>query len=329
MDLPIFNNHFWKLVKQLDELTEKIKLDSFVLDNSSASFSAEMIFDVFDFFDSLNFHVQLEEINGQQYIIPNPRSEKIHVEFSFSEWIALQAHFPLMKKFEDYEFHKTLEKKFADVNAKYPQFNLYAVSSEEKKSYNLKENLNEAHKGYVNIIDSAFAAQNVVLVKIENKKYEIYPHKLILLEGELTIIGEETIDRCLISYTLDELSEITINKAANYTPNFSRYEVEEFIMAIRAVSGREERLVLKIDQDNPVDLNPAYQFMGHPYMTANLEGDFIWAASVEVSSDLYDWLITMGESVEILDPLGLKTEFEKYREVKLVEQDQSKLKKAA
>ena len=106
------------------------------------------------------------------------------------------------------------------------------------------------------------------------------------------------------------------------------------IVAIRAVSGREERLVLKINQEVPVDLNPSYQFLGHPYMTANADGDFIWAASVEVSSELYDWLISLGDSVEILDPQGLKSEFEKYKEIRLKdfmeeEQRRKNLKKAS
>lgn len=329
MELPIFNNHFWNVVKRIDELTEMVSLESFLSEFATDDFNCEMVYDVLEFLSSLNFQVQIEEINGEKFLQPNKRNERVHLDLSFSEWISLQAHFPVMKQLEGREFHKALTKKFAEVNAKYPAYNLHAGEQSPEAIYNFKEKLSSTHSKYVDIIDEAFKTEALVLLSIDDKKFEVFPHKLIMLEGELTIIGEETIDRCLISYTLSEVTEVKSNSINDYVPNYSRFEVDEFIMAIRAVSGREERLVLKIDQNEPVDLNPAYQFLGHPYMTANADGDFIWAASVEVSCELYDWLMSMDKRIEILDPVGLKSEFEKYREIKLSDMNKKKLKKAS
>lgn len=330
MSLPIFNNHFWAILKQIDELTEMVELESFLAEFSGADFNCEIIYDVLQFLSDLNYPVQIEEIKGEKYLLPNSRAEKINFSLSFSDWIALQAHLPLLHAYKEHDFSKSIHKAFADISAKYPAFNLNQEgSSTDELSFCFKETLSDLLLKYVNHVEEAFKVEALLLVSVENKTYEIYPHKLIMLEGELTLIGEETTDRCLVSYSLEEVSKIKLNKINEYTVNYSRFEVDEFVMAIRAVSGREERLVLKIDQNKPVNLNPAYQFLGHPYMTANSEGDFIWAASVEISSPLYDWIISMGESVEILDPADVRSEFEKYREIKLKDMAKKNLKKAS
>lgn len=325
MSLPIFNNHFWRILKRIDELTEMVNLEEFLSEFATEDFNCEMVYDVLQFLCSLNFHVQIEEVKGEKFILPNKRNERIHFDLSFSEWIALQAHFPIMDEvFWDQEFHQAIRKKFAEVKSRYPGYSLDSGEMDQNLIYNFKENLPDVHQKFATIIDEAFKTQGLLMVYIQDKCYEVFPHKLILLEGELTLVGEETIDRCLISYTMDEINKIKINSINDYVPNYSRMEVDEFVMAIRAVSGREERLVLKIDQNQPVNLNPAYQFMGHPYMTANAEGDFIWAASVEVSGELYDWLMSMEDKIEILDPQGLKSEFEKYREIKIKDEIKKK-----
>lgn len=334
MDSPIFNNHFWSILKRIDELEEMVNLESFLSEFATEDFNCEMVYDVLQFLNTFNYQVQIEEIKGEKFLLPNKRNERIHFDMSFSEWVALQAHFPIMKDYENFDFHKTLQKKFAEVKSKYPDFTMNSEEFDPELIYSFKENLTDLHQKYVAHIEEAFKTGALLFIHIDNKIHEVFPHKLIMLEGELTIIGEETVDRCLISYTMDEITKIKLNTVNDYIANYSRIEVDEFIMAIRAVSGREERLVLKIDQDEPVNLNPAYQFMGHPYMTANAEGDFIWAASVEISSELYDWLMSMGNKVEILDPVGIKSEFEKYQEIRLkdlhkVNESKKKLKKAS
>lgn len=330
MSLPIFNNHFWAILKQIDELSEMTELDSFLSKFSAPDFNCEIIYDVLHFLSDLNYPVQIEEVNGKKYIIPNSKNEKVQFTLSFSDWIALQAHMPLLNAYKEHDFSKSIHKAFAEVTAKYPAFDIHNTGNiNDELSFCFKESLPDLLLKYVNHVEEAFKTEALLFVTIETKTYEIFPHKLIMLEGELTMIGEETTDRCLVSYSLDEVSKIKLNNVNDYTPNYSRFEVDEFIMAIRAVSGREERLVLKIDQNRPVNLNPSYQFLGHPYMTANSEGDFIWAASVEISSPLYDWIMSMGESVEILDPPDVRSEFNKYKEIKLKDMEKKNLKKAS
>ena len=46
-------------------------------------------------------------------------------------------------------------------------------------------------------------------------------------------------------------------------------------------------------------------------------GDLIWAAYVEPCEDLFEWLLSLGSNVDILDPGRFKDEFLSYCEEKL------------
>lgn len=100
-------------------------------------------------------------------------------------------------------------------------------------------------------------------------------------------------------------------------PKVTTFEVEEFITAIRAMNERETRLVLKIHDPQSTNLFPDHHFLGKPCMITNPNGDLIWAAYVEPCDALYEWLMTLGKNVEILDPIKFKEEYLIYCEEKL------------
>ena len=52
-------------------------------------------------------------------------------------------------------------------------------------------------------------------------------------------------------------------------------------------------------------------------MVTNAEGEHIWAASVEPSDEIFQWVYELGADVEILDPSAFKKEFLNYCEAKL------------
>ena len=90
------------------------------------------------------------------------------------------------------------------------------------------------------------------------------------------------------------------------------HELNDFIQALRTVSGSEERLVLKMKDQNKQEFKTGYHFMADPYITTNMDGDVIWAASVELSDELYEWLYQLGDKVEILDPTSIRDGYANY-----------------
>jgi len=150
----------------------------------------------------------------------------------------------------------------------------------------------------------------------ENKTWSLSPCKILHLEGSLTLIAEDAEDHCLLVVPIKKIKNFDIIES-DHLIKVSAFEIEEFITAIRSMGEKETRLILKIHDPQSINLFPDYHFLGKPCMITNPAGDLIWAAYVEPCESLYDWLTTLGNKVEILDPISFKEEYLTYCEEKL------------
>lgn len=169
----------------------------------------------------------------------------------------------------------------------------------------------------ITLLDKAAETKGLIALTTNvGKKYQVFPCKVIHLEGKLSMIAEDANDHCLMVMSLSELTSATPLETTS-VPEVSAFEIEEFIVALRSMSEKETRLILKIHDPQSVNLFPSHHFLGKPCMVTNPNGDLIWAAYVEPGADLYEWLLTLGGNVEVLDPGKFKDEFLAYCEEKL------------
>lgn len=179
------------------------------------------------------------------------------------------------------------------------------------------QELNETQQKLVQTIEKAIDEKLMMGIKTtESKKYLIHPCKILHLEGNLSLIAEDSQDHCLVILPLKDLDTLELIHSTQ-TSKVTSFEVEEFITAIRAMNERETRLILKIHDPQNTNLFPDHHFLGKPCMITNPNGDLIWAAYVEPCEALFDWLLTLGRNVEILDPIKFKEEFLMYCEEKM------------
>ncbi len=179
------------------------------------------------------------------------------------------------------------------------------------------DHYNEYHQSMLKTLDLAVTEKTMVSVTTaQDKTYQIYPCKIIHLEGQLSMIAEDSQDHCLMVMALPEIKSVKPLEATS-TSKVSAFEVDEFIVALRSMSEKETRLILKIHDPQSVNLFPDHHFLGKPCMITNPNGDLIWAAYVEPCDDLFEWLLTLGSNVEVLDPGKFKDDFLMYCEEKL------------
>jgi len=172
-----------------------------------------------------------------------------------------------------------------------------------------------AHK--IRLIEEALMEKNTLLVECATGKlWSLIPCKITYLEGELSLIAEETHDHSLMSLELKEIKNIKSAEKIK-SPRAGLHEVAEFIRALRSMSEAETRLVLKIKNPDQFTLMPDYQFLGKPCLITNAEGDLIWAAWVEPCDELFEWLMSMDEHVEILEPSEFVLDYAVYCEEKM------------
>ena len=169
----------------------------------------------------------------------------------------------------------------------------------------------------VKMLDEAVEKKQIVsLSTVSEKSYQVFPCKIIHLEGKLSMIAEDAHDHCLVVLSINEITTASFVESTSLS-KVSAFEVDEFIVAIRSMSEKETRLILKIHDPQSVNLFPDHHFLGKPCMITNPNGDLIWAAYVEPCDDLFEWLLALGGNVEVLDPGKFKDEFLSYCEEKL------------
>lgn len=147
----------------------------------------------------------------------------------------------------------------------------------------------------------------------DEKNCDMFPHRVVYLDGILSVVGEDTHNKILKFYPLSEIAcieEVDYTYQANLTP----IEVSEFINDLCLINGRQERLILKFHAMAQVDVLPEHHYLHNPYMTTNSEGDMIWAATVEMCDEIFLWLYKMKDQIEILDPGFVRKEFAVYCE---------------
>lgn len=298
----ITQEYFWKFLGHYEQMNERQELEAI---------KKELKIDhvKWDQLVSLCGEIGINlKIEGSA-LAPPSRDKLISVEMQISEWLALQVHLNHLIENEPQSYSRLKEQGLECL----PYSSLIHVlnNEKEKKDY-IQENPHQHHGALKTLEESTHDRSVLEITLKDHKVFDLYTHRLVFLDGELCVVGEDCSDRCLVYFPIQELTSLKKIEKVNYQPNFSSIEVNDFIFAIRAVTGNEERMVLKIKNQESINLTPDYHFLGNPFITSNLEGDLIWAASVEISNELYDWLYQMKDQIEILDPKIIRENFEAY-----------------
>lgn len=177
-------------------------------------------------------------------------------------------------------------------------------------------------------VEESYAkGRNLSLEFYSRKKTSFYVHQMVFLEGELTLVGEETANGQLTSYELKDIQDIKVDAQSRYAAKYGELEITDFLKAHRAMGENEVRLVLKFSRETQ-SIDPRFHFLANPFVTTNWNGDKIWAASVEVSDYLFQWLLSVHDHVEIMDPESVKKGLYDYCKRK-VEEEKKDLKKVS
>jgi hypothetical protein len=301
----ILENSFWKFLVSLEELKERKEL---VLMCCSLAIDEETLEAYCEFLTRFKLFV----LRDEHFVYPLKEHSRIKMDFSLSEWLALQACLP--KESPAYYYQQIIHDKMQIAQRANALFSLYKKADKKSDEYqavsasaieNLKKKID------YNII----CRKSMKIEFFSHKQCNVFPHRMVFLDGILCVIGENIHDKSLVYFGVEDIDDVT-NLESVYEPNLSQLEVNEFIGHLRLINGKEERLVLKIYSQDQQDLLPEHHFLGNPFVTSSTEGDMIWAATIEICDDVFHWLYKMKDCVEVLDPGHIRKEFSHYCELK-------------
>jgi hypothetical protein len=309
----ILNDSFWKVLATIETLDQDLSFEELLHDLGEGVEQSDIL-EVVSFLKKFNYPVFTTKKAGSSWICFDGEKPRMMIDFSLGEWIAMQAHFPLLDTYKGKEIYNSLAQGLKRVEMKNPESDLYKILDEEAHMELTASNMDVDREDILKAINKASLYSDLLLVgSRDNGISEVFVHKVVFLDGVLSLIGEDTKDRCLVCFEFDEIDSVKIVDNYNYSANFAGAEIDDFVLAIRSITGNEERLVLRISSPEKVNLRPEFHFLGNPYVTTNTDGEFIWAASVEVSNELFKWLASIENECEILDPHEIREQFENYK----------------
>ncbi len=298
----ILENSFWKFLVSIEELKERKEL---ILFCSSLAIDEDTLASYCEFLARFKVLV----FRDNDYVYPLKEQCRIKMEFTLSEWLAFQAAMPQASSHFSNYFEQIVQDKMKMAQVAHAQFSLYKSPLAQSPEFTSFEMLRKK-------IDYDIICRKSMKVKFfTDKECNVFPHRLVFLDGILCLVGENIQDKTLVYFGLEDIKDVE-NLDIIYEANLSQIEVSEFIAHLRLINGKEERLVLKIYSQEQSDLLPEYHFLGNPFVTSSTEGDMIWAATLEMCDDVFHWLYKMKDRVEVLDPGHIRKEFSHYCELK-------------
>ena len=301
---------FFKFLVSMEMLKEKKEKYIFL---SSLGISEED----FEEFRTYLMSFNLEILFDDQYVYPLKEQHQFHLNLNLSEWFSLQLQAKDEKDSTDYAY-KILKNKIEMISREHQRFNLF------KKMNKLNVVTKAEREVIIRRAEFFTIKRSATRIKFINNNFlDVFPLRLVFLDGILSFVAESVLDKTICYFAISEIAELE-ELSIKYNAHVSQIEINDFISNLRLINGNEERLILKIFSPGEMDLLPKHHFLGNPFVTSNNEGDMIWAASIEMCDDVYEWLYQMKDQVEILDPGHIRKDFAHYCELQKEMQDSKK-----
>jgi hypothetical protein len=320
-ELNIFeNSRFWKLLNSVLLLKEKRPCSEIC---EEFDVTESQLHAILNMLVKMDVHIEKELDNDELVSIgPAQAMPMVKFEMPLNVWLQFQAHFPLFSQCEEKPYHSTVKNQLAKIESDHYLFDIYQHIKNLDYAWSDKDPLETfatqltASKELLGFIDECTLEGRSLNISFQSKKIKVFPWMVIHIEGKLCLVGELHSEKCLMYLPIDEMSA-AFESEDKWKPNFTKMEVEEFIKGIRDIAGDEIRLILKLKSLANFDTKLIENNVNRPVMVVNSRGEHIWAGSVEPNEDVYKWVATLENNVEILDPEKFKLDFLAYCEKQL------------
>lgn len=313
------NDKFWEVIKYLLKLDGFLSVET-ICDNLDLRYSELQSY--IQFLKQVDYKFEIKNMDNTDYLVTPDNKPKIQIDFNLLEWIQFQAHLPAFSVMYGKPFHEDILNKFSKAEDQFKNHEIFGplelleqVLIDKSQEIFFQDKKMSGY-GLCNFLEESIISKKCVKLQFANHSTQVYPRRILFLDGRLTLVGELVKDKCLLNFAIKDILNI-YEEDLEWNTIYSKMEVEDFICGLRLVSGNEIRLVLKIHSYEKFDPRIKHHFLGSPCMLTNPDGEVFWAATIEPSDDIFEWLQKLGSDIEILDPLIFKKDFLKYCENKL------------
>ncbi len=299
----MFDDTFWAICEyiQNDELENK----NMISICKELDIPKETFYKVISFLKNFDPKLQVVKSEGKEYFQCKKNKTELSIKFKLPEWIAFRSVLSQMKNVQSLFGQKIVSDKLIEFEKGFNNCNF----SKELDSFYLQEYKMIQNEKLIIELQYSLITSVIMSVKLlDQTLLNLYSHKLVSLDGGLSLVAEDIDNKCLTCLAVNDIDQIVDSEDENYKPIYSVGEINDFVESMREVVGNLERLILKIQSPSQVNLRPSIDFSGSPFIIKNKDKSIIWSATLEVTSELYEWLISLADQVEVISPVCIKEE---------------------
>ena len=311
----IFRDSFLQLVRHL------LQLDSPVLLDSVEKSYPNMLQEALKILQEFGVNLEIKGKGKQRKIVPAKFVPLIDLKLSPIEILSLKSLIMDISNKNQIETKNELIKKLLNLSQAQPTVSEENILESEKKSLlswiednsnslapDINSIMTDKEKAVLPLLDGAIEQERTITLSLNGKKYELFPLKVLYLEGKLCLISESVASGVLKIHKLMDIEKVGVSKSP-YSPKYSRFEIINILDGLKSINDNQVRIVIKILNPDKVDIADCYSLVSNPYMTTNPEGELIWAINASPNEPFYLWLYNNKDYIQILDPLDVKDQF--------------------
>lgn len=307
----IFDENFWKAFSYIERIEGEDPLRDFF---NHVPVDESELEKFFYFLKKFDYDIKIIKRGSQKFLKLPDSTKKIEFIKTFTRWLSTQCNFFSFDENSEDCFTKNILDNLNLIQKKYPSYNLFNKIERSKNEGFYQRNSKDISLEIIITLENSLIANESILLETKDRTLEMYCLRLLFLDGELTLVGEDINEGSLVCLKVNELISVIKCGGNSYKAKFSNSQINEFIGEMRSMGEIETRLILRIKETNDFEFNPPFHFLSKPYITINKNGDLIWAASIEDSDEFLWWITQFHEVIEILGPPEFKAKYEKFYE---------------
>lgn len=302
---------FWKVVKAVFNESKPCKISEL---ESKTGVKGHHLNSFISYLRDVGVGVEVFDQDGENWM-HIPKKPKISFELDLIEWLEVQSLLPWVSAIADQEKRVNMEQLFERLEKDQEGHDHFdAFQSLETKFHYLKS----GHGIVLRILEEQILKGGSVSIKlIEGEHIDIRPLKTVEISSELMVIAEDQTHKCLSCYGIAEISSVEVLER-KYLSTYTNQEIKQFVGQLTSIDQEAIRLVLKFkNQDSEQFIHPPFDTYGRPFVISHKDDSFIWAATLDQSQEVFDWLFQFGDQVMVLGPEPFLKNYIEYCETKL------------
>ncbi|MBT6325712.1 MAG: hypothetical protein HOJ35_07070 [Bdellovibrionales bacterium] len=227
-NFTMFNDTFWSICEYIQNIkSENEKIISIC---DELDIEKETFYKVISFLKNFDPKLQVVKLEGVEYLQSKMDKPEFNIKLNLPEWIAFRSGLSQFQDIQGLFGQKIVSNKLLEFEKGFNNCHF----SKELDSFYLQEYKMIQNKKLITELQYSLITPEIMSVKlIDQTLLNLYSHKLVSLDGGLSLVAEDVDNKCLTCLVVDDIGQVIESENLIYKPIYSIGEINEFVKSMR------------------------------------------------------------------------------------------------